>query len=437
MIRITALIVATAALVPLGPLGCPPTDTTTDDAASLDRGTLATTARAPESAVVGATVELEAAVIGNDGGSVYYAWLQTDGPGVAIERARHTTASFTAPSLATAKSLGFMVTTANDAGDVGRAAVSVLVEADPYYGQRTGSGGPPIANAGPDQTVAQGSQVVLDGSDSSGLSLTYRWRRISGAVVGLIDADAMKATFVAPAYDVDGTNKLLFELTVRDTEDRAMTDRTQVSIKNPYISDTQVIIDTTLGSITVELDPDKAPLTVANFLQYVDDGFYDGTLFHRVIAEFVIQGGGYLPDMVEKETRDPIKNEADNGLSNLRGTIAMARLSAPDSATSQFFVNLVDNTADGDGMSDLDPGGVSPDGYAVFGKVIKGMDVVDAIAAVETDSNDAPVEDVIINSIKRVDNTPQSGGGSGTTTGDDGGTTTNEGDTTKQDTETR
>ncbi|MBP7747369.1 MAG: peptidyl-prolyl cis-trans isomerase [Phycisphaerae bacterium] len=177
-------------------------------------------------------------------------------------------------------------------------------------------------------------------------------------------------------------------------------------MRDPSLSDRKVRIATSLGNIDLELNPEKAPITVDNFLQYVDDKFYDGTIFHRVIEGFVIQGGGFEPGLVQKATRAAIVNEADNGLSNVRGTIAMARLSAPDTATSQFFINHKDNIAGGDGQSDLDPGGVSEDGYAVFGEVIAGLDVVDAIAAVETESrsgfSDVPVEDVLINSIRRL-----------------------------------
>ncbi len=136
----------------------------------------------------------------------------------------------------------------------------------------------------------------------------------------------------------------------------------------------QVRLETAKGDIVIELDRKAAPITVANFVQYVDEGFYDGTIFHRVIPGFMIQGGGLRPDMSEKPTRAPIKNEAANGLKNTRGTIAMARTGMPHSATSQFFINHGDNA-----MLDYRPLG-SPNGYAVFGKVVKGMSVVDAIA---------------------------------------------------------
>lgn len=154
-------------------------------------------------------------------------------------------------------------------------------------------------------------------------------------------------------------------------------------------------LHTSLGTIALELDAEKAPKTVANFIEYVKSGHYDGTIFHRVIGSFMIQGGGMTPDMEQKPTRETIENEAANGLKNLRGTIAMARTNAPHSATAQFFINVVDNdflnfrSADANGF-----------GYCVFGKVVEGLDVVDAIRAVKTGRRgfyqDVPTTDVII-----------------------------------------
>jgi cyclophilin family peptidyl-prolyl cis-trans isomerase len=158
--------------------------------------------------------------------------------------------------------------------------------------------------------------------------------------------------------------------------------------KNPV-----VVISTSLGDITVQLDPVKAPLTVENFLTYVKAGHYDGTIFHRVIKGFMIQGGGMTPDMKEKPTRPPIKNEAANGLKNERGTITMARTNQVDSATSQFFIN----TGTNNGFLDHK---VRDYGYAVFGKVVSGMDVVDKIEGVKTEPGDVPAQAVIIKSIR-------------------------------------
>lgn len=158
-----------------------------------------------------------------------------------------------------------------------------------------------------------------------------------------------------------------------------------------------VILSTSQGDIKVELDSEKAPVTVENFLGYVDDAYFDGTIFHRVIPSFMIQGGGFNQEMAQKDTRAPIKNEADNGLLNQRGTLAMARTSDVNSATSQFFINLKDNDFLNHGSRDF--------GYAVFGKVVDGMDVVDKIAATPTTSrsgqSDVPVEPIVINSARR------------------------------------
>ena len=140
-----------------------------------------------------------------------------------------------------------------------------------------------------------------------------------------------------------------------------------------------VVIETSLGTITVELDREHAPLSVENFLQYVTDGYYTGTIFHRVIEDFMVQGGGFTADLQPKPTRAPIKNEATNGLSNERGTLAMARTNTVDSATAQFFINHVDNTQ-------LNNTGTTQQtyGYAVFGQITEGLDVIDQIAAVAT-----------------------------------------------------
>ena len=158
-----------------------------------------------------------------------------------------------------------------------------------------------------------------------------------------------------------------------------------------------IILSTSHGDITLELDEAKAPLTVKNFLAYVDAGFYDGTIFHRVIPDFMIQGGGFTQDMQQKKTNAPVKNEADNGLSNEPYTVAMARTSDINSATSQFFINLADNVFLDHGKRDF--------GYAVFGKVSKGTEVVDKIAGVKTGRSgghgDVPVSAVVINSVKR------------------------------------
>lgn len=175
--------------------------------------------------------------------------------------------------------------------------------------------------------------------------------------------------------------------------------------RNPFDLDSKdnpiVVMETSMGTMKIRLYQNAAPITVANFLKYVDDKHYDGTIFHRIMKDFMIQGGGFTPGMVPKANKySSIKNEADNGLSNARGTIAMARTDDPDSATDQFYVNVVDNS------SKLDPRQGSA-GYAVFGRVIEGMAVADKIRRVEVDrpGSDAPVpkKDVMIISVRRVD----------------------------------
>ncbi|KUJ65218.1 peptidylprolyl isomerase [Streptomyces albus subsp. albus] len=159
-----------------------------------------------------------------------------------------------------------------------------------------------------------------------------------------------------------------------------------------------VLLTTSLGEIQLSLDEEKAPISVRNFLSYVDSGFYNDTIFHRVIPGFMVQGGGFIEGMDQKPTQDPIRNEADNGLLNTRGTVAMARTSAIHSATAQFFVNVADNDFLNHGGRDF--------GYAVFGKVVRGMDVVDQIVGVKTGVSagmrDVPVEPVVIRSAARV-----------------------------------
>lgn len=162
----------------------------------------------------------------------------------------------------------------------------------------------------------------------------------------------------------------------------------------PLVEQTiDLVIETSMGKIEVELNAERAPISVTNFMQYVESGFYNGTIFHRVIKNFMVQGGGFDKFMQKKATLAPIKNEAKNGLKNDRGTLAMARTGVIDSATSQFFINHKDNDFLNHGGRDY--------GYAVFGKVTKGMDVVDAIARTQTKSGDVPVNPVVIKNIQR------------------------------------
>jgi len=184
---------------------------------------------------------------------------------------------------------------------------------------------------------------------------------------------------------------------VRDSE-KALTRESETQNLS---SRTRVIFDTTLGCFVVELFEEEAPITTRNFLKYVEDEFYDGTQFHRIIESFVIQGGGFTASMEQKATRADIKNEADNGLKNRRGTLSMARTKDPNSATSQFFINVVDNES-----LDHVPGVPTRYGYAVFGEVVDGMDVVDRIRRVKTTvkrgMQDVPVEPVLVRSVKRL-----------------------------------
>ena len=168
--------------------------------------------------------------------------------------------------------------------------------------------------------------------------------------------------------------------------------------KTPDPVKTSVLMKTSAGDLVLELDTQAAPETTKNFLQYVDEGFYNNTLFHRVIANFMVQGGGFDTDMQEKPTHPPIKNESLNGLKNVRGTIAMARTQNPDSASAQFFINVVDNAY-------LDGSSNKP-GYAVFGVVTQGMDIIEKIAATVTGTRngqrDVPVNDVVLISVRRL-----------------------------------
>jgi peptidyl-prolyl cis-trans isomerase B (cyclophilin B) len=199
--------------------------------------------------------------------------------------------------------------------------------------------------------------------------------------------------FLCAAVLVSGCRSKNAAVSEKKTEEKVMTETKEQVKKNPAM----VKLQTTMGDIVIQLDEEKAPLTTANFLKYVKEGFYDGTIFHRVIINFMIQGGGLTSDMKEKATSAPVKNESSNGLKNNRGTIAMARTTDPDSATSQFFINLVNNDY-------LNYAGAGLPGYTVFGKVTEGMDVVDKIGAVKTatrmGSEDVPVEPVVILSAK-------------------------------------
>ncbi|MBN1796837.1 MAG: peptidyl-prolyl cis-trans isomerase [Sedimentisphaerales bacterium] len=192
-------------------------------------------------------------------------------------------------------------------------------------------------------------------------------------------------------------NEIKKEVEKQQNDDKTQQKETEKQAKEKTVRATQVELKTSSGDIVIELDTEKAPITVANFLNYAKEGHYNSTIFHRVIKDFMIQGGGFTADMDKKVTKPPIKNEASNGLVNLRGTIAMARTPHPDSATCQFFINHKDNP-------NLNYIAGKSAGYAVFGKVVKGMETVDKIAVVKTTTKagmrDVPVEPVLIESAK-------------------------------------
>jgi cyclophilin family peptidyl-prolyl cis-trans isomerase len=200
----------------------------------------------------------------------------------------------------------------------------------------------------------------------------------------------------------EGKTEQVSEPAAAVTDEAAAAAVPQAPVETPAAANPQVVIATSMGDIKVELFADKAPVTVKNFLSYADKGTYDGTIFHRVILGFMIQGGGMEPGLKEKQPDPPIRNEARSDLPNVRGTIAMARTDVVDSATSQFFINQVDNAK-------LDHGDdtVLGFGYCVFGKVIEGMDVVDTIASVATTTvgpfENVPKDDVLIKSVKRIE----------------------------------
>ncbi len=267
----------------------------------------------------------------------------------------------------------------------------------------------------PADGAAHGDAVALTASvvtDVDPARLSFRWYQTFGRTIELIDHDAAAATFVAPSFLTDETLRFRVDVRVDGAAPSASEEITLQIAADPEFGlgdgggdgggdedpTPRVRLVTSLGTIVVELDRENAPLSTNNFLRYVDDGFYDNTIFHRVIAEFVVQGGGFETGLVMKDTRDPIRSEADNGLRNLRGTIAMARTNDPDSATSQFYFNLVDNDS-------LDASAASP-GYTVFGRVVEGLDVVDDIAEVEIGDRDGftdvPVEDVLLERAERV-----------------------------------
>ena len=309
-------------------------------------------------------------------------WVQTGGPDVSLDDPASATPTFTPDQVST---LVFELTVTDGDGDSATDSVVITAKSDDNM--------PPLADAGSDQTATVRATVTLDGSLSSDPDaedvLTYEWTQTSGTTVTLSDSTAAQPTFTAP----DAPATLVFKLTVRDGRGGIATDSTVVTVKGG----SRVRLITSLGDIVLELLNDEAPITTDNFLQYVRDGFYDGTIFHRVGPDFMVQGGGflqYLPEQIPQEgLRDPIVNESSPDRPNLRGTVSMARTSDPDSATSQFFINVADNPS-------LDNTADSA-GYAVFARVIEGIEVADAMTEVEAGesidaSSFAPAVDIVI-----------------------------------------
>lgn len=403
MLRMPFLMLAASCLAQLVPAGCPFSGND-NDTTLPDRGVVAVEATIAPTAAVGDRVALSAHAL-DSSDDVVFAWLQVSGPGVRINDSGAADASFVAPSLQTTQTLRFRVTAHNAAGDVGSDEVKTVVTADPNFGLDSGGGNGGtgnqgsslIARAGADKSAEEESSVTLDGSGSIGGSLTFQWRQLSGAEVTINSAASARATFTAPAFDAGGENALEFELVVRDASARTARDRVRVTItaKSGTTTNTRVRFRTSMGDFVMEMETQKSPNTVANFLQYVDDNFYDNTIVHRVVPGFVIQGGGFEAGLVQKTPRDPVNGEAPNGLSNVRGTVAMALTAGnPNSGTSQWFVNLVDNTFL-DGQK-----------FTVFARVVEGMNIVDQIATVQTTSrngfDDVPVTDVTVSDVERL-----------------------------------
>lgn len=261
--------------------------------------------------------------------------------------------------------------------------------------QNEGPNDPPIAQAGADRNAVAGVVVGLDGSatvDDDGDELTYRWEQLTGTPVTLDNDEAVSTTFTVPD---DAPGPFTFELTAEDGRGGEASDTVTISV----VTDPLLRLETTLGTVDLFVLIDGAPLNALNVLQYVEDGFYDGTIFHRVMADFVVQGGGYLPGLEAKTgLREPVVNEFGEDRSNVRGTVAMAKLGGdPDSATSQFFFNLVDNAENLDNQNG---------GFTVWARVTEAtMTVVDAMGGVEvaeaenaqgTVFEDVPVVDIVI-----------------------------------------
>ncbi len=408
MVRLILLCVATSFGVLIS-AGCP----LEPPAQTPDLGDLTPQVSATVSAKAGESVTLTAELVNiEDPSGATFRWRQLGDQTIELQDPNTSSVSFVVPSVQAGETLQFRVDVTTPDGaiytdtvEATAAAASELVipagwPLDPSAESTGSSDATPAVHVivwpGVEHEVTM-TAALADGTGAA--SVTYAWFQERGRLVEIEGAGTPQASFVAPSLPTDQT--LYFRIDVQAPDGRIYSATVEVPIpadpdygleegidedgegdgveKDPH---PRVRLRTSLGTIVLELDRVNAPLTVNNFLRYVDDGFYDGTIFHRVIPEFMVQGGGFEPGLIEKETRDPIKNESDNGLENERGTVAMARLNDPDSATAQFFINLVDNES-----LDATSGA---NGYAVFGRVVQGMDVVDRMAEVETESRDTP-----------------------------------------------
>ncbi len=361
------------------------TDTVTVVVNSEENQAPTADAGADQTVGAGATVTLDGSGSSDpdEGDELTFAWKQVSGPEVTLADANEAVATFTAP--AGGVTLGFRLGV--DDGREGSASDEVTIF---VLG----------AEAGEDHNVVPRVTVTLDGSASSVSGdddLTYHWQQTDGETVVLSDPDVQRPTFTVPVEAADAS-VLTFQLTVENADGVTAVDTVTLTV----VTQPVVRLETSEGDIDLEMLIDGAPITVVNFLQYVEDGFYDDTIFHRVIPDFVVQGGGYLPGLVEQDgVRDPITNEFSPDRSNVRGTVAMAKVGGnPDSATSQFFFNLSDNSGD---PANLD---TQNGGFTVFARVTEDtMEVVDEIGRVQTGPqpvpeggtfDDVPLEDVLV-----------------------------------------
>ena len=352
-----------------------------DEVTVIVAGILAAQAGADQAVLEETQATLNGSVRGGVGQSSF-AWLQTAGPDVVLDNPNSATPTFTVPDVEQTTTLTFELTVTDETNQTASDTVDVEI----VLGF--------TALAGADQTVWPGQTVTLQGDAVGGEGdTTYEWRQTDGPNVVLTDPNAQSPMFAAPLVEDDTT--LTFELTATDEALDTATDTIDIVVDAP-----EVRFSTTMGDFVILLRPDAAPLGIENFLRYVNEDFYPGLIMHRVIPDFVVQGGGWGPDLDQTYRYGGIPLESQNGLFNQRGWVAYARTADPDSASSEFYVNLIDNT-DLDYISPQEPG------YAVFGKIIEGMDVIDAMAKVEThdespawDPNatfeDVPVVDIVI-----------------------------------------